>query len=363
MALAIVIAFISLISLLVLHEFGHFILAKRFGVKVEEFGVGYPPRIFGKKIGETVYSVNLLPFGAFIRVPGEIGGKEKEDERSFSKQSVRRRVMIMLGGVVSFWIMASLIFTIVFNLGAPMAAEDNENTGFNNLQVQIAAISSDSPASKAGLKPGDRIIKITNPVSQNEITVYKVKEVQDFMESNKGQELVLTAQRAREIFEAKITPRAFPPAGEGPLGVALVRMGEKTYPWWQTLWHGIYQTWNLTLAVFQGYYQALSNVFQGQPSGVQFTGPVGIFHLMGQASQMGFSYFLNFIGLISIYLAVFNILPIPATDGGKLIFLGIEFLRKKPIAPKIEQGITTAFFMALIGLMVLVTIKDVIRIF
>ncbi|MBI4101486.1 MAG: site-2 protease family protein [Candidatus Nealsonbacteria bacterium] len=350
MFLAIVIAFVSLIGLLVLHEFGHFILAKRFGVKVEEFGVGYPPRIFGKKIGETIYSINLLPFGAFVRVPGEIGGAE--EERSFSRQSIPRRVAIMMGGVVSFWIMSSLIFTVVFNLGAPVAIGDEEASGFSNPRVQIAAVSPGSPAEIAGIKPGDTVLKFG-----------KVKELQEFAEANKGKEILLTVQRGRSMFDVSLSPRANPPSGEGPLGVALVRMGTKSYPWWQTPWQGISQTWNLTLAVFQGYYQALANIFQGTPSGVQLTGPVGIFHLMGQASQMGVSYFLNFIGLISIYLAIFNVLPIPATDGGKLIFLGIEFFRKKPVAPKLEQGITTAFFLAMILLMVWVTIKDVIRIF
>lgn len=359
MFVAIVIAFISLIGLLVLHEFGHFILAKRFGVKVEEFGVGYPPRIFGKKIGETIYSVNLLPFGAFIRVPGEIG--EVADDRSFSKQPIIQRVMIMMGGVVSFWIMAALIFSVVFNLGAPVAVGDEETSGFNNPQVQIAAVSLGSPAEEGGLKPGDAIKKIS--VFNFQFSIDKVKDVQSLAEQYKGQEIVFTIERAKKSFEVNLVPRLSPPEGEGPLGVALVRMGIKTYPWWQTPWQGISQTWNLTLAVFQGYFTAIQNIFMGAPSGVQLTGPVGIFHLMGQASQMGVSYFLNFIGLISIYLAVFNILPIPATDGGKLIFLGIEFFRKKPVSAKIEQRITAAFFLAMIGLMVWVTVKDVIRIF
>ncbi|MDO8424657.1 MAG: M50 family metallopeptidase [bacterium] len=359
MFIAIIIAFISLIGLLVLHEFGHFILAKRFGVKVEEFGIGYPPRIFGKKIGETVYSVNLLPFGAFVRVPGEIG--ETQDERSFSKQPIFKRVLIMLGGVVSFWIMAILIFSVVFNLGAPVALGDEETSGFSNPQVQIAAVSPGSPAEAAGLKPGDTIKTIS--ILNSQFPISKVREVQSLAEQHKGQEIVFTIERVKKSFDFNLVPRVSPPSGEGPLGVALVRMGVKTYPWWQTPWQGISQTWNLTLAVFQGYYQALANVSQGMPSGVQLTGPVGIFHMMGQASQMGLGYFLNFIGLISIYLAVFNILPIPATDGGKLIFLGIEFFRRKPVSPKIEQRITTVFFLAMIGLMVWVTIKDVIRIF
>jgi regulator of sigma E protease len=122
MILTIFITFFSLIGLITLHELGHFLFAKKFGVKVEEFGIGYPPRLFGKKIGETVYSLNLLPFGAFIRLPGET--EESDDAQSFSKQPIKKRVLIVLGGVLAFWVIAAIIFSIVFSLGAPVAVED-----------------------------------------------------------------------------------------------------------------------------------------------------------------------------------------------------------------------------------------------
>lgn len=349
MFFTIIIAFISLIGLLVLHEFGHFILAKRFGVKVEEFGIGYPPRLFGKKIGETIYSINLLPFGAFIRVPGEI--ERVDDHRAFSSQPIGKRALIMLGGVVSFWLMAAVIFSVVFTMGAPLAVGDEDSSAVSP-SVQIAAISSGSPAQTAGIKPGDTIKGFN-----------KVREVQEFTEINKGQKIVLTIQRGRDVFDVTLVPRLSPPSGQGPLGVALVRMAIKSYAWWQSPWQGILQTWQMTFAIIGGYSQALQNIFQGVPAGIQLTGPVGIFQLLTQASQLGISYFLNFIGLIVIYLAIFNILPIPATDGGKLLFLTIEAVRKKPVSPKIEQNITTAFFLAMIGLMVWVTIKDITRIF
>ncbi|PIP23495.1 MAG: hypothetical protein COX90_02875 [Candidatus Nealsonbacteria bacterium CG_4_10_14_0_2_um_filter_38_17] len=361
MIFTLIIAFIGLIGLLVLHEFGHFILAKKFGVKVDEFGIGYPPRLFGKKFGETVYSINLLPFGAFVALPGEV--KKVDDPRSFSSQPVWKRALIAFGGVLSFWIISTIIFTVVFTLGTPAEISDEDTKNLIDPKVQIALVSSDSPAGKAGIRIGDAIVKIQNLKSQNQITISKISDLQNFVAENKEEELVLTIQRGKDILDTKIIARASPPNGEGPLGVALVRTAIISFPWYTAPWKAISHTFNLTLAILDGYYNAIMHVFKGEPSGVQLTGPVGVFQMLGQASQLGINYFLNFLALISIYLAIFNILPIPSADGGKLTFLAIEAIRKKPVPEKIEQNITGAFFMALIVLMIFVTIKDIAKLF
>lgn len=359
--MSILISLLGLIILLILHEFGHFIVAKKFRVKVDEFGIGYPPRIIGKKIGETIYSLNLIPFGAFVKMPGEI--KKDGHPRSFSSQPVWKRAVIAFAGVLSFWIMAAIIFSIVSVLGTPAVIEDAAKEGFVNPRVQIANVVVDSPAEKAGLKVGDAIIKIKNPAATEEQTIQKTKEVQEFIEENKGEELLLIVERGKEILEFFLVPRISPPSGQGPLGVALVRTATKHYPWYIAPWKGVSQTFNLTLAVIQGYYQALKNIFQGEPSGVQLTGPVGVFKILSDARELGLSYFLSLLALISIYLAIFNLLPIPAVDGGKLVFLAIEAIRKKPIPARIEENVSAAFFVMLIILMIFITIKDIGRIF
>ncbi len=371
MILTIFIAFISLIGLIILHEFGHFILAKRFGVKVEEFGIGYPPRLFGKRIGETIYSLNLLPFGAFVKIYGEEGGIEHE--RSFSQKPIWQRVFIVLGGVVSFWIISAILLSIVMSLGVPTAISDEENGELINPRVQIAAVAPGSPAEKANLEVGDTIKKLTidpekkseisNEASGQQLIINKVKEVQEFTNLHKGEEITLMIERGKEVFDVSLVPRVSPPAREGAMGVALVRTAIKSYPWYKAPFQGILATGNLTIAVIQGWAQALGNLIKGLPTGVQLMGPVGIFSLFTQVSQLGVIYFLQFIAIISIYFALFNILPIPALDGGKLLFLGIEAVRRKPVSQKIEQNITFAFFMILIVLMVLVTIKDITRLF
>jgi regulator of sigma E protease len=359
MILTIIIAFISLMGLMVLHEFGHFILAKRFGVDVEEFGIGYPPRIFGKKIGETIYSINALPFGAFVKIRGEIGGIESS--RNFSGKPIWQRVLIVIGGVVSFWIISAILLSFVMGFGAPTAISDEENGRLINPKVQIVAVVSGSPAEIAGIKAGDAIKKIS--IGDLQISTDKVKEVQNFIITHKGEKITLTIERGKEVFTTSLISRVSPPSGEGPMGVALARTAIKSYPWYQAIWRGILGAYNLTIAVIQGWTQALTNVSQGLPSGVELMGPVGIFSLFTQVSQLGINYFLQFVAMISIYLALFNILPIPSVDGGKLLFLGIEAIRKRPVSERTEQKVTTFFFSLLILLMIFVTIKDVIRIF
>ena len=364
MFLTIIIAFVSLIGLIIAHELGHFMFAKKFGVKVEEFGVGYPPRLFGKKIGETVYSLNLLPFGAFVKIYGEEGEKSsvslsepEEEKRSFQNKPIYQRMLIILGGVISFWIISIVLLSFVMALGAPTAISDTDNGNLKDVKVQIAAVSLDSPADKSGIKPGDAIISV------NELKIDKVVEIQEFTQSHKGEEILLTIERGKEIFNVSLVPRVNPPEGEGAIGVSLVRTAMKSYPWWQAIWQGISATFNLTIGVVQGWEKAITNAIEGTPSGVQVMGPIGIFSLFNQSSQLGVNYFLQFIALISVYLALFNILPIPALDGGKLLFLTIEAVRKKPVSLRLEQKITAVFFTLLIMMMVWATIKDITRLF
>jgi len=247
-------------------------------------------------------------------------------------------------------------------LGAPVSISDEENGSLREPKVQIAAIASDSPAERGGIKPGDTIVKIKNQKSKIK-NINKVKEVQEFTNLHRGEEITLTIERGKEVFEVSLVPRVSPPEGEGPMGMALVRTAIKSYPWYQAPIQGIIATWNLTVAVVQGWVQALVSATKGEPTGVQLMGPVGIIDLFAQVGQLGVNYFLHFLAVISIYLALFNILPIPALDGGKLVFLGIEAVRKRPISSRTEQQITTIFFVLLFALMILATIKDVSRLF
>lgn len=333
--------------LISLHELGHFLTAKKFGVKVEEFGFGYPPRLFGKKIGETLYSINLFPFGAFVRIP---------EDSCFSEKPLWQRILVIFNGALSFWIVAIILFSIVFAIGAPTMIEDSE-MNVPDTKILITSVSANSPASMIGLKAGDVIISLSSETA--ELEGNKVKEIQDLIVENKGREITLIIKRGDKIFSVTATPRISPPVGEGSLGIGLARVGLKTQPVYLSLFEGIKATFNMTGVVIASYANAVISLFKRMPTGIQLSGPIGIVGLLSQGIGMGIGYFLQMIGMLSISVAVINLLPIPAFDGGKLMFLFIEGVRKKPISQKIEEKITTAFFILLIILMVFVTIKDI----
>jgi len=350
--------FIVLVALMVIHEFGHFVLAKKFGVKVEEFGIGYPPRLWAKKISETVYSLNLIPFGAFVRLPDE---DTVEVGQKYANQPIWKKMLIALGGVFSFWIIAALLLGMIFMNGTQLSIADSESGNLQNVEVIITRVFLDSPAATAGLKAGDVIVKMEIGDKQQEIS--QVKEVQDFVAGHAGEKIAMTIKRGNSSFRTDVVLRQSPPTGEGLLGIGLDRTAFKRFPWPTALWQGIYTTGVYTRAILAGYSQALANIFSGKPSGIELTGIVGIGHMGIEALQLGLVNFILFVALISIYMAIFNALPIPVVDGGKVLFLIIEAVRRRPLKPELEQKIDTVAFAILIGLMVLVTIKDVINLF
>jgi len=361
MILTIIIAIISLIALIFLHELGHFLLAKKFGVKVEEFGFGYPPRIWGKKIGETLYSINLLPFGGFVRIYGQ--EKRIEEPRSFTVKPYWQKALIISGGVISFWIIAAIILSIVMMLGAPTVVGDSAE-GVVEPKVQIIGVASESPAKEAGLKIGDIIKKVQSQKSKVK-SIDRVREVQEFTNIHRGEEITLTIQRGKDVFDVFLIPRVSPPSGEGAMGISLVRTALESYPWYEAIWRGVLATGDLTWRILAGWGMLFSSLFQGKgvPAGMEVAGIVGIFQLFAQVGSLGVSYFLNFVAVITVHLAIINILPIPALDGGWLLFITIEKIRKKPLNQKVIESLSSVFFILLIILMILITIKDVMRIF
>jgi len=363
MVSTILLVFSSLIGLIILHELGHFAFARKFGVKVEEFGIFLPPRLWGKKIGETIYSINLIPAGAFVKLQGE-DSAERNDPRSFGSKPIWQRALIIAAGVISFWLVAVIIYSFVFMSGAVEQVEDDDPA--QNAIVQILSVSKDSPALAAGLQMGDIIKSVAlkndpEPVLQTD----KVAQVQDFTNDHKGQEITLAIRRGAQDLEISVTPRANPPAGEGAMGIALMRVAQKTYVWWQAIGNGFVATWRMTIGVFDGWGQIIGQLVnrQGLPAGAQMVGPVGIMDLMTRQAEMGMSYYLQFVAMISVYLAVFNALPIPALDGGRLMFLLVEAVRRKPVSEKIEQTLTMVFFAGLMLFAVIVTVQDVMRLF
>ena len=357
------IALVSLLLLIVVHELGHFALAKKFRVKVEEFGIGIPPRVLGKKLGETMYSFNLLPVGAFVRLEGE--EKEVESERSFSRKPIWQRALIVVGGVVAGWLAAFFLFGVTGAVwGIPVAIPDDFEANIQDPKVQIIGIVQNSPAQDAGLQLGDIIVQV-QAEDQESVEIRKVTQVQEFTQSAKGNEIVLSVLRGGELVEIPVIPRLEPPSGEGPIGIALARTALMRYPWYEAPFQGVIITGRVSWEILRGLGDIGSHIFSGKgvPPGVELMGPVGVFDTLRNSLTVGAGHFIYFVALISVYLAIFNTLPLPVLDGGKLLFLGIEAFRKKPLPRHIEQNVSAVFVALLISLMIWVTIGDLRRIF
>ncbi len=337
--------------LILIHELGHFLVAKKSGVWVEEFGFGLPPRLFGKKIGETIYSVNALPFGGFVRLHGETSEEGISDpNRAFLNKSKLTRAKIVVAGIVMNLFLGLVCFAIVYSfLGIP------KEQGF----VQVVEVAEDSPAATAGLAVNDII------VSFNKDAVTKSTDFTNLTQENKGKKVALEIKRGSAIQKYNVTLREDPSDGKSFLGVTVT--SEMTYypPVWQRPFYGAYYgtiaSYQTTVAVFQGFWGAVSQMGQGKVPG-DTVGPVGIFAIIYFVLKQGILPILNLMGLISINLAVLNILPIPALDGGRLLFIGIEAIFGKKILPKIEDAFHSVGFIVLIAIIILISVFDIKRV-
>lgn len=359
MFLTLIIAIAALVALMVIHEFGHFIIAKKFGVKVEEFGIGYPPRIYGKQFGDTLYSINLLPLGAFVKIYGEEG--DVDDYRSFSNLAIWKRILIVLGGVLAFWIASMVIFSAVFLAGVKVPVGDQDVVGVYDTNVQILEVAPDSPAKLAGLETGDIVLQARGTQSQDMLEVDKVKDFQEFVKAHDAEQLELVIARHGVTAKTLLQPRQTYPEGQGPTGVVLERMANliQKAAWYEAPVQGVIYTGTVTFEALKGIYNVVASLFAGKgvPAGAELAGPVGITIFISKAADYGVGFFLYFIGSLSVLLAIFNLFPIPALDGGKLVFLIIEKIKGSPVSVKLEQRLTITCFIILITLSLFVTVK------
>lgn len=330
-----IIAVIIFLSILILvHEFGHFWAAKKFGLLVEEFGIGLPPKIWSRKIGETVYSVNALPFGGFVKIFGE-NADQRGKERNFANLKIWRRSIIIFAGVLMNFLLGWLVISIIFSIGIPQT-------------VLITEVQSDSPAAGIGLQAGDKIISATN-----------VDSFIKFIDEHRGQEIVLKIERDGEIKKFKTIPRINPPSGEGALGIGLMEAGLPKQNLLTSFWEGLKTSAETVKMIFVAIFNLITKAFVGKASLEQIAGPIGIVKVTAQASTLGFVYLLQLLALISLNLAVINLLPFPALDGGRLLFLLIEKIKGSPLPEKFEKYANAAGMALLLLLMIIITIKDI----
>lgn len=355
-----VIAFILILGLLVfVHELGHFFAAKRMGIRVEEFGFGFPPRLFGVKRGETIYSVNLIPLGGFVKIFGE-DGEEKSSHRSFAAKKAWQRAIVLLAGVTMNIILAILLLSAGYMIGLPQSIDDGQNIA--GAMVQITQVAAGSPAEGVGIKVGDIILSAGAPGVQS-AEIKKVAELQNFIDENKGREVSIWLKRGQAKFQVNIVPRVNPPQGEGEMGVGLARVARIAFPWYQAIYESVKTVFLLIWVIISSLAIIVWKFFSSGGVAGEVVGPVGVYAITGQAAQMGFIYLLQLAAFLSINLAIVNALPLPALDGGRVLFLIIEKIKGSPVSETVEKAVHTAGFVFLILLMIVITLKDIARLF
>lgn len=343
-ATTVLIFVVMLVALVVAHELGHFFTAKLFGVYVEEFGVGFPPKLWGKRLGETEYTINALPIGGFVRLRGE---EDPTDPRSLAATPRWQRFIILVSGAVVNLLLPIFLFAIAFMW------PHEESIG----RAVVAGVIPGSPAAEAGLQQGDVIYSIGGRDAKN------VAEAGRYIRLNLGNDTEMVVKRG-EVFETvSVTPRWSPPAGEGPTGITI----SSQYPFTESVslppWEAIPQGARATLDSLILARNEVISWFRGS-SGPQFAGPVAIAQTTGEVREEGGAPPLfELAALLSINLGVLNLLPLPMLDGGRVLFLLIEVARGgKRIAPEKEALVHMVGFALFMALAVVVTFADISRI-
>jgi len=353
-----IIFFIVLSVLVLVHEWGHFVVARRAGVKVEEFGLGFPPRLFAWQRGETLYSINLIPFGGFVKIFGEDTADIKE-KGSFGSIKIYKRAQVLVAGVIMNFLLAVVLLALVSGLGRPTIIDETNEAVAKDIGVQVLQVLPKTPAADANFKAGDKIEKAA--IRGEEVVLANVESFQEFVQNHQGEEIEVTVARREGVVTLLVTPRIDVPDGEGPIGISLARVGLVSSPWWRALWDGLVVTINLTITIFVLIVQLLAGLITGNSLVANLAGPIGIATLTGEAARLGLVYLLQFTALLSINLAILNILPFPALDGGRLVFLAIEKIKGRPVKKEIEQAVNLVGFALLLLLMIIVTWQDITR--
>ncbi|MBI2627785.1 site-2 protease family protein [Candidatus Nomurabacteria bacterium] len=366
---------IILLVLVLVHEFGHFFTAKKFGIRVDEFGFGFPPKIFGVKKGETEYSLNLLPIGGFVKIFGENPDDENtngpDKEKSFVNKAKWKQAIVLFAGVFANFLLAWILFSIGFMSGLPTSV-GNEVRGYalEDVNLMIVSVAPDSPAQKAFLKSGDKIISVKNLPAGKTNSFDILDEInpdtlKSFIVSHpkEGIEISYLRGKDKNVQIAKITPIINSADGKPMIGISMDMIGTAKLPFFTALLEGMRLNWFVTKNTAVGLYTLILEGIQGKGSFASVTGPVGIVGIVGDAYQFGFVYLLSFTALISVNLAIINLIPFPALDGGRLFFLLIEKIKGSRLNPKFANAANLIGFSILILLMLVITYHDVVKLF
>lgn len=366
-----IIVFIIILGLLIfVHELGHFLVARRNGVKADEFGFGFPPRIFGFikdessgkykfikgnkhiKSSNTIFSVNWVPLGGFVKIKGE-SGENKGESDSFASRPAWIKIKILAAGVLMNFALAWILISLTFMIGSPKEVEE----GTLGAEVRINGVLANSPAAEMGIREMDIIAEICAAGGSDCVKIDKGSELQRIIGEQKGQEIVLKVERGKNIVELKGSPRLEFPEGEAPLGISFFHTINARLPIHEALYRGL----TTILRFFAVIFGMLGSFLIGKKVAIDAVGPVGIIFYTKQVSELGLVYIFQFAGVLSVNLGIINILPIPALDGGRILFILIEKIKGSPLNRNVENSFHTIGFALLIGLMVFITVRDFMK--
>ena len=351
--LLIAIFIVMLFVLVMVHELGHFLTAKKFKIRVDEFGFGFPPRLWGKKIGETLYSLNALPFGGFVKIFGENPDAENtsgpDAGRSFVNKPAYVKALVLAAGVVANFLLAWVLFTASFAIGLQNIVPDEGPPG-----VRISSVLENSPASRAGLKEGDKIIYASD--SGVFLGTPDLESFQNFISARADKEIGISYMRAGEREETRAVPESGIVDGKPGIGI-VVEANEIKLPLHEAAAAGLKESFLVVKAVAVQFYMMVT----GSADFANVSGPVGIVKEVGHAYDRGFSFLLYLAALISANLAFINLLPFPALDGGRLLFILIEKIKGSKISANTANVFNLVGFALLILLMFVVTYQDIAK--
>ncbi|MBU6232226.1 MAG: site-2 protease family protein [Patescibacteria group bacterium] len=355
-----VIIFILVLAVLIfVHELGHFILARANGIRVDAFKIGFGPRIVHWKRGETEYGVNLIPFGGFVKIHGEDPSEKPEGDpdsaRSFMSKNRWRQASVLVAGVAFNFLFAYILYVYVFSTGvtATMDGFQRYASDFSNERIMITYIDPGSPAEKAGLQLGDVVTSVdSKPVSS-------IEQIQNNINDSKGAPISIAYSRARAVSSTTVAAVTGLVPGKYAVGIAMDNVGDLKLPFFTSVWEGLRYTWFMMRDTAVGLYTFVAGLFQGTASLSDVAGPVGIAGIVGNAAELGFTYLVMITALISINLGIINLIPFPALDGGRILFVALEGAFRRRISAKFVNAVNAVGFVLLMILMVAVTYKDI----
>ncbi len=368
--MSILIFLVVLIVLILVHEFGHFAVAKLSGIRVDEFGIGFPPKLWGKKFGETEYTVNALPVGGFVRIWGEDPTEEHYEEgpestRSFVKKPRIIQAAVLVAGVAMNILLAFVLYVTAFMIGIPTPVDEGAvPADATNVHLYVTSVLPGSPAADV-LKPSDQIVAIhRGDTSLTSDGTLVPSGVSDFVSASGGDQVTFDVIRQGKTITETLVPKTGVIAeqpGRAAAGFTMSLVGLETLPFTSAVVQGAQRTYYSLIDIATGLGALASQLVHGTANLGQVAGPVGIVNLVGDAASLGFSWLLTFTAYISLNLAVINILPIPALDGGRLLMVVIEAVTRRVIKPIIATRLNQIGFMALLALMAIITVHDVLR--